>query len=233
MPPSARSTVVDLGHPLTTSDPTWDGQPAFDVTVLAEVARDGYFARRFSSHEHFGTHLDAPAHFVADGWTVDQIPVERLVRPAVCIQVQSKVEKDVDYQLTVEDVLTFEALEDLVPAGSIVLVSTGWDVRWPDQRFYRNERNGVQHFPGLSADAATLLARDRKVVGIVIDTPSVDHGPSETFDVHQVTHALQVYHVENARGLSRLPSRGFSVVVAPINVKGGSGAPARLFALFH
>ena len=115
--------------------------------------------------------------------------------------------------------------------GDIILIATGWDQRWPDPVRYRNEQNGVKHFPGLSVEAADYLARDRRVAAIGIDTPSIDYGPSADFAAHKTTMPLGVYHVENATGLTSLPPAGFTVVVAPIKIAGGSGGPTRVFAL--
>src|SRR5262245_12472787 len=94
--------VVDLGHALAAADPSWSGQPVFE---RKPEKGDGYVGGTFSSDEHFGTHLDAPAHF-GGAWTVDRIPVDRLVRPGICINVTGKPE---DYQVTVGDVKAFEA----------------------------------------------------------------------------------------------------------------------------
>jgi kynurenine formamidase len=83
----------------------------------------------------------------------------------------------------------------------------------------------------VSAEAAALLATDRRVAAIVIDTGSIDYGPSEKFEAHHTTMPAGLYHVENAANLTSLPPSGFTVVVAPIKIKGGSGAPTRVFAL--
>src|SRR6188474_2581315 len=96
--------VVDLGHPLSASDPSWEATPAFQRTPTATIDKDGYAAARVTVDEHFGTHLDAPAHFSKTGWTVDQIPVDRLYRPGVCIDVAAKAAADADYRVTVSDV---------------------------------------------------------------------------------------------------------------------------------
>jgi kynurenine formamidase len=211
--------VIDLGHPLREGDPSWSGKPAFN--------REGTRTNgRFESVEHFGTHLDAPSHFGGE-WTTDQIPAERLIGPGFCINVTGRPE---DYRITVDDVKEFESRHGAIPAGGIVLFATGWDARWPDAKTYMNVRRGTKHFPGLSVEAARYLV-ERKVAGIVIDTPSVDYGPSEKFEAHSVTNGANIYHVENARGLTRLPPAGFTVVVAPINLAGGSGGPTRIFAL--
>jgi kynurenine formamidase len=211
--------VVDLGHPLRAGDPSWSGKPSFK--------REGDRSNgRFESEEHFGTHLDAPSHFGGQ-WTTEAIPPDRLIRPGVCINLTGKPE---DYQMTLADVKAFESRHGVIPEGSIVLVATGWDVRWPDRKTYMNERRGTKHFPGIAVDAARYLI-ERKVVGIGIDTPSVDYGPSEKYETHNLTNPANIYHIENARNLTKLPPTGFTVIVAPINLAGGSGGPTRVFAL--
>lgn len=219
--------VVDLGHPLSEDDPSWGSEKVFS---RKGVVGEGFAMGSFSTDEHFGTHLDAPVHS-GGRWTTDQIPVDRLVRNAVCINIEAETAKDEDYRLSVEDIRRFEAKQGRIPEGTVVLVATGWDRRWPDRARYMNEREGVKHFPGLSAEAGAFLARDRKVAGIGIDTPSVDHGPSEKFETHKATMGENVYHIENAARLTSLPPKGFTVVVAPVNLVGGSGGPTRMFAL--
>lgn len=218
--------VVDLGHSLAATDPSWTGQKVFD---RKPEKGDGYVGGTFSSDEHFGTHLDAPAHF-GGAWTVDRIPVDRLVRPGICINVTGKPE---DYQVTVADLKAFEAKNGPIPENSIVMIATGWDARWPDQKRYMNERAGVKHFPGIHPDAAAYLAKERKVAGIGIDTPSVDYGPSAKFETHHITMPLNVFHIENAANLTSLPASGYTIVVAPIKLAGGSGGPTRVFALLR
>jgi kynurenine formamidase len=231
--PVPTSRVVDLGHALSESDPTWSGERVFTHKTVATMAKDGYFAAEFATEEHFGTHLDAPAHFAPGGLTVDMIPADRLVRPAVCVNVAASVQANEDYRVTLADLQAFERDHGAIADGSDVLIATGWDTRWPDAGRYMNVRGGVKHFPGLSVEAARFLAVDRKIAGLIIDTPSVDYGPSEKFEVHQLTMPAGLYHVENAAGLTALPPTGFTLVVAPIKIQGGSGGPARLFAILR
>jgi kynurenine formamidase len=225
--------LVDLGHPIAATDPSWEGTPAFERIPSATFEKDGYAAGRITVEEHFGTHVDAPAHFAQGGWTVDRIPVERLYRPGVCIDVSAKAAQDPDYRVTKADIVAFEAKHGQVPAASVVLIATGWDRYWPDRARYMGEKDGVKHFPGLSAEADEYLARDRKVAGIGIDTPSIDYGPSTAFEAHHVSLPLNVYHIENAAHLTTLPPTGFMVMVAPIDIAGGSGGPARVFAFLR
>ncbi len=225
--------VVDLGHALSEKDPTWSGAPSFSRVTVETYANDGYTAGKFASDEHFGTHVDAPAHFAKGAWTVDQIPVDRLLRPAVCINITKQAATSDDYRLSVADVQAFEKEHGQIPEGDVVFIATGWDSRWTTPARYMNVQAGVRHFPGISAEAASLLAKDRKVYGIGIDTASIDYGASEKFEAHHTTMPLGVYHIENATNLTTLPATGFTVVVAPINLTRGSGGPERVFALLR
>jgi kynurenine formamidase len=222
--------VIDLGHSIQATDPSWDGAPAYQRSVVATIGKDGYAGGKITIEEHFGTHVDAPAHFSPGGWTVDRIPVDRLYRAGVRIDVSKQAAANPDYRLTTADVQAFEKNSGRILEGAVVLIATGWDRYWPDRTRYMNDKNGVKHFPGLSAEATTLLARDRRVAGIGIDTPSIDYGPSTGFEAHHVSMPLNVYHIENMTHLLDLPAAGFHVIVAPINIGGGSGGPARVFA---
>jgi kynurenine formamidase len=222
--------VIDLGHAIQVTDPSWDAAPAYQRSVVATLEKDGYAGGKITVEEHFGTHVDAPAHFSPRGWTVDRIPVDRLYRTGVRIDVSKQAAANPDYRLTAADLQAFERSSGRIPEGAVVLIATGWDRYWPDRTRYMNEKNGIKHFPGLSAEATTLLARDRRVAGIGIDTPSIDYGPSTGFEAHHVSMPLNVYHIENMVHLVDLPASGFQVIVAPINIGGGSGGPARVFA---
>src|SRR4030095_10487734 len=93
------------------------------------------------------------------------------------------------------------------------------------------DSNGTLHFPGFSSESARLLAEDRNVAGLGIDTLSVDYGMSKDFSVHHVAHGKGKYHLENVANLGALPAAGASLVVAPIAIENGTGGPARIFAL--
>jgi kynurenine formamidase len=230
---TGNARIVDLGHPLAATDPSWESTPAFQRSTVATFDKDGYAAGRICVEEHFGTHLDAPAHFSKTGWTVDQIPVDRLYRPGVCINVAAQAARDGDYRVTLADVKAFEARSGAIPEGSIALIATGWDRFWPDRGRYMNEKDGTKHFPGLSVEAVSYLAKDRRVAGIGIDTPSIDYGPSTAFEAHKVSMPLNVFHIENAAHLTDLPPTGFTVIVAPIDIVGGSGGPTRVYAVMR
>ncbi len=226
------SRILDLGYAVNDRLPRWPGdERVFEAATNATVERDGYFTRSFWMLEHYGTHFDAPVHFPPGTLTVEQIPAERLVGPAVVIDVREEASRDADYALPAEHVLSWEAMHGRIPSGAIAVLRTGWSARWPDEARYRNlDAAGNMRTPGFGADAARLLI-ERGVSGLGIDTMSVDVGATRDFPVHTLTAAAGVYHVENLADLSHLPESGAQLVVAPIKLEGGSGGPCRVFAI--
>jgi len=233
-PMSGFTSVVDLTHAVSSNVPTYEvaEKSAFQVKTVATVEKNSYFAREICLPEHFGTHLDAPAHFARGLWTVDQIPAERLAAPLVVLDVKGKVSQNPDYQVTVDDVADWEKTNGQIPQGSVVMARTGWESRWSSVKDYRNaDAKGVMHFPGYSEEVARFLVEGRNIVGLGIDTLSIDYGPSKTFPVHKYTLAHSLYHLENVAHLSKAPESGAWVVVAPMKLEGGSGGPVRILAL--
>ncbi len=232
--PLGFTSVIDLTHALNAQVPTFEvtDKSPYQVKTLATVAKDHYFLREFCVPEHFGTHLDAPAHFAEGLWTVDQIPPERLVSPLVVIDAIAEAKANPDYQIAVEDIAAWERIHGEIPPNAVVIANTGWNVRWNSAAEYRNaDAKGVKHFPGYSKDAAKFLVEGRKVNGLGIDTLSIDYGPSTDFPVHQYTMAHSIYHLENVANLDHVPVSGAIVVAAPIKLEGGSGGPVRILAL--
>jgi kynurenine formamidase len=224
--------IVDMTYAINGKLPAWPGDDrTFEAKVEAMPEKDGYFARSFWTLEHYGTHMDAPAHFPPGTEFLDQISVAHLFAPAVVIDVREEAGKDPDYRLRVMRVEKWEALHGRVPAGAVVLLRTGWESRWPDPARYRNmDAAGVMHFPGFSVEAARLLI-ERGAVGVGIDTLSIDYGPSKDFEVHRVTLPAGLYQLENLANLDQLPEAGAFLISAPIKLEGGSGGPVRVFAL--
>lgn len=231
---NTRYAVIDLTHSVTSTVPTYKpGQnSAYRTRAVADSQRDGYFAREISLPEDYDTHIDAPARLVQGLWTVDQIPAERLVAPLAIIDVRAKAAGNHDYQVSVADVADWEQVHGHIPQAAVVIVRTGWDSRWNSARDYRNaDAKGATHFPGYSMDSARFLVEGRNVIGLGIDTPSIDHGVSKDFPVHKYSLSHSLYQLENVANLGQAPEAGATLVVAPAKLDGRSGAPVRLLAL--
>jgi kynurenine formamidase len=224
--------IIDLSYAIHERLPRWPGDTrGFAAAVNATPERDGYFTRSFWMLEHYGTHLDAPAHFPPGKATVDQIPAEKLFGPAVVLDVRDAAARDADYRLAPEHVHSWEAMHGRIPSGAIALLRTGWSTRWPDEARYRNmDAQGVMHFPGFDGESVRVLI-ERGCVGLGIDTMNVDYGASRDYPVHTLALGAGLYHLENLADLSHLPETGAHLIVAPIKLEGGSGGPVRVFAL--
>jgi kynurenine formamidase len=230
--PGGKTRVLDLSYAISDKLVPWPGDVKFfEAKVNATIEKNGYFTRSFWMLEHYGTHLDAPAHFPPGKTTVDQIPVKQLFGPAVVIDVRAESAKDADYLLPVALIADWEQRHGRIPEGAIVLLRTGWASRWPDVQKYRNQdATEKMHFPGFSTEAAKVLI-ERKVSGLGCDTLSIDYGASSDFAVHHLSLGAGLYHLENLSDLSELPETGAFLIAAPIKLEGGSGGAVRVFAI--
>jgi kynurenine formamidase len=234
-----RATLVDLSHRFDERTLYWPTSPSrFQLTNLHRGPTPGgffYSANSFCAPEHGGTHMDAPVHFAEGRQGLDEVPVRRLVAPAVVLDVTRQAAADADYRLTVEDVRAWEARHGRIPEGAAVLLRTGWASRWPDaKRYFGDDTPGDAsrlHFPSYGVEAARLLVQDRRVGLLGLDTASIDHGPSKDFAVHQVAAAANVPALENLADLSALPEDGAWVMALPMKIGAGSGGPVRVVAL--
>jgi kynurenine formamidase len=238
-PDLARYRMVDLTHAFDARTPYWPTSPSgFRLDTLSAGRTPGgwyYSANAFSAPEHGGTHLDAPIHFGEGKATADRVALERLMAPAVVIDVSAKAAADPDYMLTRADVLAFEARHGRIPAGTIVLLRTGWDRRWPDRKAYLGDDTPGDasrlHFPSFGEDAARLLVEERRAGALGADVASIDGGQTQDFRVHRVAAAADVPGFENLTGLDALPPTGALVIALPMKIAGGSGGPLRAVAL--
>lgn len=231
---------VDLSHDFSSETIYWPTAKPFSLEVVsAQRTPAGFYyaANNIAAAEHGGTHLDSPVHFAEGRWTTDQIPLERLMGPAVVIDVSQKAGADADYRISPEDLVAWEQAQGRIPEGAIVLFRTGWGSRWPDRaRYLGTTKTGAAavpelHFPGIHPDAARWLVAERRVDAVGIDTPSIDYGQSATFETHQTLFAANVPAFENVARLDALPATGSFVIALPMKIKGGSGGPLRIAAL--
>jgi kynurenine formamidase len=236
----ADARIVDLTHPFDARTIYWPATPP-DSFVLTRrhfgPTSAGYFyaANAFCAPEHGGTHIDAPIHFAAGRWTVDQIPLRRLIAPGVVIDISTQASADRDYRLSVEDLRRWEATRGPIPEGAIVLLRTGWSRYWGDAgRYLGDDTPGDAshlHFPSYGKEAAAFLVTHRKVSAIGTDTASIDYGPSKDFIVHRIVADANIPGLENLANLEHLPDTGAWIIALPMKIGSGSGGPLRVVAV--
>jgi len=233
--------IIDLSHSYNSETLYWPTSPSkFEKKELSFGETDGgwfYSAFAICTPEHGGTHLDAPRHFAADGFSTDRIPLDRLICNAVVIDVSKKAAADHNYRLSVSDVISFEDRYGRIGKGDIVLLRTDWSQFWPDALSYLGDDPpgdaSQLQFPSYGNDAARLLVEERGVAMLGVDTASTDFGKSKDFVVHRIAAAHNVSNLENLTNLDRLPVKGALVFALPMKIEGGSGGPVRVVALIH
>ncbi len=234
----AHAELVDLTWPYDEHTLYWPTSPsAFELKQLAYGPTPGgwfYSSYAICTPEHGGTHLDAPIHFAEGKTTVDGIPLERLIAPAIVIDIADRAAANADARLTADDIRAWEGRHGAIAAGTIVLLRTGWGKRWPIRKsYFGDDTPGATdnlHFPSFGEDAARLLV-ERRVAAIGVDTASIDYGQSRDFIVHRIANGADVPGLENIAHLEHLPARGAWIMALPMKIAGGSGGPVRIVAV--
>ena len=218
--------LIDLSHPLHTDTPPWPGNPPVEVTVLNAIPVSRGVGRRprpgdprhvnvtaFRTCNHTGTHMDAPTHFYHGLPTIDQVPLEQCVGPAILVDVTHVAPRA---EIAPADLAPFE--ESIVNARKIVL-RTGWSSHWGRADYFID-------YPVL-AEATAVWLVERGVHLIGVDTPSVDRDPNPA---HFAILESRAVIVENLTGLEAVPAGLFEMIVLPLPLRGLDGSPVRAVA---
>jgi kynurenine formamidase len=233
--------LLDMTYPFDETTIYWPTAKSFKLEKVFWGFTEGgwwYASNNYSASEHGGTHVDAPIHFAKNGRTVDQIPLGEWIGPAVKIDVTEKCEKNRDYLLSIDDIKKWEKKYGKIPEGAWVIMYTGIDTKYyPDKKkVLGTDKTGEEalpelSFPGFSPESVEFLIKERKIIGIAIDTPSIDYGKSKDFKAHQILFGADKPALENIANLDKLPPSGAVLYVIPMLIKNGTGAPARVFAI--
>lgn len=238
--------VVDLTQPLGLSTPVIDLPPMFaaspgvTIDVLSRYDERGpaWYWNVLRCGEHTGTHFDAPIHWVtgrdlADN-ACDTIPPGRFIGPACVIDVVADVEANTDFLLTRERLEQWEARHGRIPPGAWVLLHTGWSRRRDPSSFLNNAADGP-HSPGFDPAASRMLAEERDILGVGVETIGTDAGQAGRFDPpfpnHTIMHGAGRFGLASLCNLDQLPPTGAVVIAAPLKIVGGSGSPLRVIAI--
>lgn len=232
---------VDLTHAFSPGIPHWPGFPDEKREVLygyePGVGRlgSGFYAQSYTLVGQWGTHVDAPAHFVKGMRTVDRIDVKEMLMPLAVIDVHEKAAGNPDYVITMGDVREWEKRHGPVPEGAFVAMRTDWSRRWPDMDAMQNkDARGVAHYPGWSLEVLKYLYEERRITASGHETTDTDPGVAASKgDFSMETYILKQdrYQIELLTNLSEVPETGALAVVAFPKPLGGSGFPARVFAI--
>lgn len=227
---------VDLTHAFHPGQPHFAAFPDEERVALFDMERgDGFTAHRYSIVGQWGTHVDPPSHFVRGGRTLDQVPVEEMILPLVVLDITPRVAGNPDATPTLQDVLDWEDRNGLIPPRSFVALRTGWSSRWPDPEAMANrDSEGLSHTPGWSREVLSFLVEHRAVTAVGHEQTDTDPGlATSRQDFSLETYVLEkdCWQIELLANLAGLPEAGGAVVATWAKPLGGSGFPARVFAI--
>jgi kynurenine formamidase len=238
--------VVDLTQPLGPDTPVIGLPPMFapspgvtiDLISRYDDKGPAWYWNTLAFGEHTGTHFDAPIHWVTgkdrSENACDTIPARRFVGPACVIDVTADVSRNPDFLLTRQGIEVWEQRHGRIPKGAWVLLRTGWSQR-SDPVAFLNAAGDGPHSPGFAAEASRMLADERDVLGVGVETIGTDAGQAGTFDPpfpnHNIMHGAGKFGLASLCNLDRLPATGAVVIAAPLKIVGGSGSPLRVIAL--
>ncbi|MBF9032287.1 cyclase family protein [Rhodobacterales bacterium HKCCE3408] len=222
--------VIDMTHTLSADFPTYFGEPQFAAEQLFNFADNGFNLFNLTVNEHTGTHIDAPLHFSADGTSVDELPVENLVAPLCVVDITAKAEDSADAQVTPDDLMAWISANGEIPDGACVAMNSGWEAKIGSDA-YRGFDGSAQHYPGFHVEAVQMLLEQTNAASIAVDTLSLDYGASADFATHYTWLPAGRFGIENIAGLGQVPVAGATIVIGAPKHAGGTGGPARIFAL--
>lgn len=216
--------ILDLTHTLDVNSPSWGGGCGFKPEVKLDYNTEeeglGFRVQQIKMHAGIGTHIDAPAHCIEGGKTVENLPLK--IYPGYCIDVSGRATEN--FCLSQYDIENFEKKEGIITPGAYVFLHTGWSRYWHTPKAYRNNHL----FPSISEEAALFLLA-RGVEGVGIDTLSPDI-PSSSFPVHKEFLSRGKTIIENFAHGEKLPSKDFYIGIFPLKGRHLTEAPTRIVA---
>jgi arylformamidase len=203
--------IIDVSLGIGPDLLTWPGDPGAEVVPSARLARgDQANVSELRLGSHTGTHVDPPAHFIDGGATIDAVPLEALMGPAVVADLRGA---------EVIDPAELDALD--LPAGTDrLLCRTRNSELWSRGRIEFPDDYVAVTLEG----AGWLVERGLRLVGV--DFLSVERDGPPGFPVHRTLLGGGVVVVEGL-DLSAVAPGLYTLVCAPLKVLGGDGAPAR------
>ena len=216
----------DLSRPLRSDMVVYPGTPPVSIEPAATVAESGFRTTAIELDSHTGTHMDAPAHMVEDGRTLDTYPPETFRFEAAVVDC-----RPLDDRQPIDQSLLADRTANIKPGDhNLMILRTGWETHWGDDRYFDH--------PYLTGDAAAWLAERDLHLGVdmlnVDPTPTANAvaGEPSTYPAHHGLFAADRLIVENLCGLAELGDR-VELHAYPLAIEAADGSPVRAVAIDH
>lgn len=229
---------INLAQEVTDNIPHFPIFNPLFVKTLSTVENDGYLCQEVTIGTQYGTHIDAPFHFVNGRINLQQIDLKDKFLPLVVLHFEEVVFENPDFELTVEHILEHEAVYGEIPKGSFVALATGWAKRFDDAlAFYNADESGVEHTPGWTVEALRFLHEERDVTAIGHETINTDSGISIAkngrLDAEYYWLDKNKYQIEVLTNLDQVPARGSLIKIGYPNIQGLSGFTVDVVAIVN
>lgn len=224
---------VDLTHTITPSIPVWAGfgvskfMPTSDPATHQPYTyeKDGFEATHYDlATDQLGTQLDPPAHWNPNFPAIDELPPTYTLRPLVVIPIQEKAAKDPGYQMSVEDILQWEARNGRIPEGSVVFIRSDWSKDWPNRALATRKV-----FPGAQLKAIQFLHLQRRILFHGHEALDTDTTPKMDSEAWLLRNGYT--QGEGVANLDQVPEKGALVAIGFPKFQGGTGGYARYIAI--
>ncbi|MCS4485810.1 cyclase family protein [Staphylococcus americanisciuri] len=227
---------VDLTHTFNANSPHFSAFEGAQIDTPFTVEKDGFFVQQWSFVTQYGTHIDAPIHFVANQRYLHELELRELVLPLIVLDYSSDVAKNPDFRLTRAHIEQWEATHGAIEPDTFVAFRSDWSKRWPDHEAFENkDADGQQHLPGWSLDALQYLLEERHVKAIGHETfdtdASVDIAKHGDIIGERYVLGQDRYQIELLTNLDQLPTRGAIIYNIAPKPDHAPGFPVRSFAL--
>lgn len=224
---------VDLTHEMSSETPHWVGFFPMKVETFLDLDTSIFRVHTYTVVGQYGTHVDVATHMVNEGRSLEQLGPEDMVLPLCVIDKTAAVAADPDYVMTRADIECWEKIYGAIPEGAFVVFQSGWSKR-PRETMDNLDADGNRHFPGWRLDALRFLVEERNVAGIgheTSDTEAPVTSGATGYEAEKYILEKNRFQIELLTNVSQCPPVGAIIFCTFPKLKGGSGFPARCFAL--
>ena len=207
--------LIDMTHTITQEIPIFPGTPAPALAPACTLTRNGFRETLLTLSSHTGTHMDAPAHLLQDGRTLDDMPMSQFSGRATVLDVSQE-----------GPVITEEFLRanyEAIHCADFILFYTGWEDRWGTEGFLEDA------FP-VPDEAAARYLLSRGLKGVGTDAISIDRMSDSHLPIHHILLKDSVVSIENLCLKKVRGRKNFLFFALPLKFKDADGAPVRAFA---
>ncbi|WP_319371800.1 cyclase family protein [uncultured Ilyobacter sp.] len=206
--------IMDLTHMIMENMSMFPGSENPKFESIGVLEKDGFEEKKITIYSHTGTHMDAPRHIIPNSKGLDDFLPEKFIGKGAVVDAKGKG------GITLELLSKYEREID---KSDFVLINTGWDRYWGDDRYYRG-------FPSMTIEAALWISC-KNIKGVGIDAISVDPIDSSDLANHNIFLKKEILIIENLKFLEKLYGREFLFSALPLKIKNSDGSPIRAVAI--